>query len=1026
MGKGDDPWVILRVHPLSRRSFSIGYSDQDGSAAHRVVSSDELIHGEKAQDALRPLVAGIGGLLPRCPWSMALGRRVRLPIFVDASAFDTPILWRALIDMALTSAEIAPSDVRMVQLARGRRPPPADFRLPLKVLTVGSAALSLRSAINAHSWLSEVEGADGGLDVEWRWARKIVMRIFAGAETDILICDARHLRALSFMLRATAHRPRLVVALIETGTPSAARPPAVSALPAGSSLLMLPFGGELGSASDALTQLMYDFAHDLPLQEFGCRISPENPAERPSLLVSTPADLQSLRLSHAIAGVTEEAMSLAGAGTAHGIDQMIDYLEAPGVARVSLVGALRNLTRPSAAENAYGHLAGPEFGASIGQVYLANLRHDGFRQEALGWVPLSHTRRRLAEERDREREFAAALANFAEDPPINQVLQSQQERVVDVTLQRLAPDGTGCSFVAHEDVLLVGTSYRARVQIGARSPVSLVSGIPPPIGALLPPPKNGRRHVLHVALFADPEDFTVDSPALQRLELPEIGSSPAIHFDMRPMRPAQKAQARIAIYYDLPPDAGEDTYRNHLLQSFLLTCTTARSAAEADPMGLPAAVDLEFSLTRRFKALEDLRPRYLSVAFNDGPGDGRHTLMMKRGARAGSVTLPEATLKDALDGIRDVLDWGSKNDARTGPRFPAEASLGAEDDFNQVVWKIAKQGGELHKSLFLAVPDRDLLDGIRGARARCDDVIQIVHHAFNFPFPWPLLYDFDLPPDIAGAPAPEVCKGFMRERNGAPLSCRECLAECLHPNKKTAVCAYGFWGLRHQVEQLLPDNCEKDETVVLRPMRDGAIGVLIGLDTAYLSRIPSDLAAKFGVQRIKNFPAGRDPLPTLWSEAERPAIWLLAGHYETHDIVGEVTGPRITLGGGLYLRPADVADKFLNDRDWRGDPRSIVLLAACEGAVIDIREVVNFVNSFTRAGAGAVIGPETIVFDGLARRFGVELVDLIVGGASVGAAVLEFRRRLLRELNPLGLVFTPYGFADLAAPHEAALAGAIP
>jgi hypothetical protein len=42
--------------------------------------------------------------------------------------------------------------------------------------------------------------------------------------------------------------------------------------------------------------------------------------------------------------------------------------------------------------------------------------------------------------------------------------------------------------------------------------------------------------------------------------------------------------------------------------------------------------------------------------------------------------------------------------------------------------------------------------------------------------------------------------------------------------------------------------------------------------------------------------------------------------------------------------------------------------------------------------------------------------EALIAGKSVGAAVLEFRRLLLQNLNPLGFLFTAYGFADLAAP----------
>jgi hypothetical protein len=132
------------------------------------------------------------------------------------------------------------------------------------------------------------------------------------------------------------------------------------------------------------------------------------------------------------------------------------------------------------------------------------------------------------------------------------------------------------------------------------------------------------------------------------------------------------------------------------------------------------------------------------------------------------------------------------------------------------------------------------------------------------------------------------------------------------------------------------------------------------------------------------------------------------------DVDGEPVGPRLTLSAQRFLRPDDIIRQYsANPENWR-DPRSVILLAACSGGVVDIGSVQNFVNLFMGVGAGAVIGPEAIIYEGVARRFAVEMSGALVNGTSVGVAILEFRRRLLQNLNPLGLMFTAYGFADLA------------
>jgi hypothetical protein len=99
-----------------------------------------------------------------------------------------------------------------------------------------------------------------------------------------------------------------------------------------------------------------------------------------------------------------------------------------------------------------------------------------------------------------------------------------------------------------------------------------------------------------------------------------------------------------------------------------------------------------------------------------------------------------------------------------------------------------------------------------------------------------------------------------------------------------------------------------------------------------------------------------------------------------------------------------------------------VVLAACESAAASVASITSFLSAFADAGASAVVGTETTVFEGLACRFAKEIATALMEAPStgdpgkrqtLGEAVLQFRRRLLQDFNPLGLVFTPYGDAGL-------------
>jgi hypothetical protein len=365
-------------------------------------------------------------------------------------------------------------------------------------------------------------------------------------------------------------------------------------------------------------------------------------------------------------------------------------------------------------------------------------------------------------------------------------------------------------------------------------------------------------------------------------------------------------------------------------------------------------------------------------------------------------------MSKALQEVRDALEWASHNDARDGPRFPADLEKGREDDFDAAIWRLAKSGRDLWRQLRVKVAGTPLLGVLEAVIDETDKFIQVIHLA-NFPFPWTALYDFQLPDPPVGT-QPTICKGFRRKLpDGAPYSCSNCLKNCLFPDKSQAVCVYGFWGTRHQTELLLATKTDKADQ--LQPIGPGAVGFMVGAPGEYLGKIPGDLTKNLGP--LARQIADDEKIPAmLWKQ--RPAILLLAGHYKTETVVGEREGARLTLPGNQFLKPEDIVDASVGNPSWT-DPRSIILLAACKGGVIDISNSVNFVNSFTSIGAGAVIGPEAIIYEGLARRFAVEMSDALVNQSSVGAAMLAFRHNLIRSLNPLGLVFTAYGYADLAA-----------
>ena len=60
-----------------------------------------------------------------------------------------------------------------------------------------------------------------------------------------------------------------------------------------------------------------------------------------------------------------------------------------------------------------------------------------------------------------------------------------------------------------------------------------------------------------------------------------------------------------------------------------------------------------------------------------------------------------------------------------------------------------------------------------------------------------------------------------------------------------------------------------------------------------------------------------------------------------------------------------------------------------------------------------MVGTEITLFEPLACTFAEEFMRRFLGGTSVGKAILEARLALLKNSNPLGLVYIPYALASL-------------
>src|SRR5262249_27681087 len=109
-----------------------------------------------------------------------------------------------------------------------------------------------------------------------------------------------------------------------------------------------------------------------------------------------------------------------------------------------------------------------------------------------------------------------------------------------------------------------------------------------------------------------------------------------------------------------------------------------------------------------------------------------------------------------------------------------------------------------------------------------------------------------------------------------------------------------------------------------------------------------------------------------------------------------------------------VSSSDFNGQAWKQNP--LVFINGCGSVGFNPAAPSGFITSFIQdRKASAVIGTEVTVWERLATEMGLTFFQQFLADKpkSAGAALTHARRKLLLKNNPLGLVYTLYGSADL-------------
>lgn len=284
--------------------------------------------------------------------------------------------------------------------------------------------------------------------------------------------------------------------------------------------------------------------------------------------------------------------------------------------------------------------------------------------------------------------------------------------------------------------------------------------------------------------------------------------------------------------------------------------------------------------------------------------------------------------------------------------------------------------------------------------------------------------EFDLCPTFSdaidkarnGGPALEECDCF---KGGCAL--KKMIAEVRDPDSDKTLgdlppmtCPSGFWGYRHLLGlPLTLDGTNKDVPPVINYQDEVQFVACVSTDPLFVERDPhlgrlQQLKGEVKVERDEGYKA-------IVRRLKKTTPHLL--YFYCHGGIRANTElPYLEIGASDRFGPEALMGEGIS---WKG-PNPLVFINGCHTTSLNPEITLDFVSSFVQqSGAAGVVGTEITIFEPLAAKFAEECLGRFVGAPPhteampIGKAVRGARLELLRQGNPLGLVYIPYAVATL-------------
>ena len=464
-----------------------------------------------------------------------------------------------------------------------------------------------------------------------------------------------------------------------------------------------------------------------------------------------------------------------------------------------------------------------------------------------------------------------------------------------------------------------------------------------------------------------------------------------------------------------PPQPGIYRLRCHiyfqytLIQSRLITVKVMqKSVPQNEPM-LVSETDYVLSRTFEYEQLQGMGHNRLSIMLNSNE-DGTHTFRFYGEEIEGrsfkqDSSFSASALQDMISYMRESMrqaSWGDTEPFKWGKEYRYNDPINFRNLQSDLI-RFALRGYRFYDRFINRLAGNSDRVVQLQQLMKIPGQIQIALKEFvSHVIPVAMVYDYPLNDGLRTVEY-SLCSAFLNSlKQDAHLEDTMCFqGNCPNYGNETVVCPSGFWGYRHYIG--LP------------------VSISTSLEAPSIITYSTLPQLIVNVSTDKNFVKRRAHEITLQTMGTG---WVYADTLEKAVDALKIAKPHVVYfycHGGLDDRlPYLVLGSNDSDRFTRAllrtkgirwqRPRPLVFINGCHTTALEPEKALDLVTGFVETSqAAGVIGTEITIFEEMAVPFAEECFRrFLLKGETIGQAVHGARLKLLKDGNPLGLVYIPY------------------